>query len=348
MSSFQKTLQIRSSPHILSGNSVEHIMLHVVLALLPVAAFAVYAFGLTALLTLLVAVGSTVLCEHLLCTLNKKSTTVGDWSAVITGLLYGLTLPPGLPLWMVAVGGVICMVLGKAVFGGLGQNPFNPALVGRAVLQAAFPVSMTTWPAVMADGRFTSLPRSLLTLPFMTPHYDGISGATPLAQWKFSHQPTGAGDLLLGFTTGSVGETCAILIVLGGVYLAARRMLNWRIPVVILATVLLFSGILHLVDPVRFAGPQFHLFSGGLMLGAVFMATDMVGSPMTHLGSVIYSVVIGVLVVVIRVFGAMPEGVMYAILIGNALVPHLDNMIQPRVYGTAQRKQDRKQKGAAA
>lgn len=342
MTGFGKTLDIRSSPHILSGNSVEHIMLHVVLALLPVSAFAVYAFGLTALVTLVVAVAATVLTEHFLCVLNKKPTTVTDWSAVITGLLYGLTLPPGLSLWMVAIGGIIAIVLGKAVFGGLGYNPFNPALVGRAVLQAAFPVAMTTWPVALADGRFTAMPKSVLALPFMTPVYDGMTSATPLSAWKFSHQPAATSDLLLGFTGGSLGETCALLIALGGVYLAARRMLNWRIPVVILATVAVFSGILHLVDPARFAGPLFHLFSGGLMLGAVFMATDMVGSPMTHRGCVVYSVLIGVLVVVIRVFGAMPEGVMYAILLANALVPHIDDLLQPRVYGTARKK------GAAA
>lgn len=343
MSSFDKTLEIRSSPHILSGNSVSHIMLHVVLALLPVAAFACYAFGLTALLSLCGATLACVGTEHLLCRLNHKPTTVGDWSAAITGLLYGLTLPPGLPLWMIAIGGVIAIVLGKAVFGGLGQNPFNPALVGRAVLQAAFPVSMTTWPVAMAEGRFSGLPNSLLTLPFMTPRYDGVTAATPLSAWKFDHQLASTSDLALGFTGGSLGETCALLILLGGLYLAVRRMLNWRIPVAVLATVAAFTAILHWSDPARYAGPQFHLFSGGLMLGAWFMATDMVGSPMTHLGCAIYGVVIGVLTVLIRVWGGMPEGVMYAILLGNALVPHIDNLLQPRVYGTA-----RKKKGVAA
>ena len=337
-----KTLEIRSSPHFLSGNSVDQIMFQVVLALLPTSAFAVYAFGLTAVAMLVVAVLATVLTEHLLCIASKKPTTVGDWSAVITGLLYGLTLPPGLALWMVAIGGVIAIVLGKAVFGGLGYNPFNPALAGRAVLQAAFPVALTTWPLVLAPGRFTTLPGSLLTLPFTTPHYDAVSGATPLSAWKFDRQIAATSDLVLGFTSGSLGETCAVLILLGGIYLAARRMLNWRIPVVILATVALFSGILHASNPERFAGPLFHLFSGGLMLGAVFMATDMVGSPMTNLGCAVYGVLIGFLVVLIRVFGGMPEGVMYAILLGNALVPHIDRLVRPRVYGTTGKK------GAAA
>ena len=334
---WDKTLDIRSSPHILSGNSVDSIMFNVVLALLPVTAFAVYAFGLTALATLAVAVFACVLTEHLVCRAAGRPTSVGDWSAVITGLLYGLTLPPGLPLWMVAVGGIVAIALGKALFGGLGYNAFNPALVGRAVLQAAFPVAMTTWSAALLPGRFAELPSSVLAWPFAAPVYDGLSGATPLAAWKFDRELTETADLLLGYTSGSTGETCALLILLGGVWLVLRRMMNWRIPVAILVTVAAFSGILNLTDPSKYAGPLFMLLSGGLMIGAVFMATDMVGSPMTNVGCIVHGVVIGVLVVVIRVWGGMPEGVMYAILLANALVPHIDGLFQPRVYGTVPR-----------
>jgi electron transport complex protein RnfD len=305
-----------------------------VLALLPVTAFAVYAFGLPGLLTLSMALASCVLTEHLICRATGKPTTVGDWSVTITGLLYGLTLPPGLPLWMVAVGGVICVAMGKAMFGGLGYNTFNPALVGRAVLQAAFPVAMTTWiPGFMA-GRFSSLPSSTLTLPFTEPAVDGITSATPLALWKFSQEATAARDLVLGFTGGSAGETSSVLIVLGGLYLIARNMMNWRIPVAIFATVIVFSGALHLVDPARYASPVFMLFSGGLMLGAMFMATDMVGSPMTSLGCILYGALIGLVTVVIRTWGGLPEGVMYAILLGNALTPHFDRWTRHTVYGT--------------
>jgi electron transport complex protein RnfD len=329
----QKTLEIRSSPHIGSGNSVDRIMFHVVLALVPVSAYSIYAFGLTSLLTLLTAITSCVVTEHLLCRLNGRATTVGDWSVVITGLLLGLTLPPGIPLWMVAVGGVIAIGLGKFLFGGLGYNPFNPALVGRAVLQATFPVALTSWPTMPAD-RFSSLPTSTLAWPFVEPTYDAISGATPLAAWKFEQEATATADLLFGSTSGSTGETCAILILLGGIYLAVRRMMSWHIPVAILLTVAMFSGILHLADPTTYAGPLFMLLSGGLMLGAMFMATDMVGSPMTRKGCVIYGVLIGLLVVVIRVWGGMPEGVMYAILLGNAAAPHIDHLVQPRVYGS--------------
>ena len=329
-----KTLEIRTSPHILSGYSVDTIMFNVVLALLPITAFAVFAFGLAGLLTLSMALASCVLTEHLICRASGKPSTVGDWSVTITGLLYGLTLPPSLPLWMVAVGGVICVAMGKAMFGGLGFNTFNPALVGRAVLQAAFPVALTTWTPGFGAGRFSSLPSSTLTLPFTEPTVDAITSATPLALWKFSQEATAPVDLVLGFTSGSVGETSGVLILLGGIYLIARNMMNWRIPVAIFAAVAVLSGALHLVDPARYASPVLMLFSGGLMLGAMFMATDMVGSPMTSRGCYLYGALIGVVTVVIRTWGGLPEGVMYAILLGNAVTPHLDRWTRPTVFGT--------------
>jgi len=331
-----KTLEIRTSPHILAGNHVDTIMFNVVLALLPAALFGVYAFGLAGALTLIVAVSSCVATELLFCRLSGRASTLSDWSATITGLLYGLTLPPGLPLWMNAVGGFIAIAVGKALFGGLGQNPFNPALVGRAILQAAFPVAMTSWIPGFAAARFATLPPSTLTLPFSQPSYPDVwTMATPLAQWKFDGVLTEAGELALGFVSGSAGETSSLLILLGGLYLIARNMMNWRIPAGIFAAVAGFSGALHLADPERYASPLFMLFSGGLMLGAMFMATDMVGSPMTNLGCLIYGALIGVLVVVIRVWGGMPEGVMYAILLGNAVSTHIDRLVRPRVYGTS-------------
>ncbi len=330
-----KTLEIRSSPHVLSGNSVESIMWNVVLALVPITLFAVAAFGLTGLITLLGAVGSCVLAEHLLSRNTPGGTTIGDGSAVITGLLYGLVLPPAIPLWIVFVGGFICIGLGKWLFGGLGANPFNPALVGRAVLQAAFPIPMTTWQESFADGRFWSVADSVFTLPLSRPStVDAISAATPLSAWKFDGQATVVTDLLFGMTTGSAGETCAVLILLGGAWLTARNMMNWRIPVSILVTAAVFGGIFHMVDPSKYPSPQFILLSGGLMLGAVFMATDMVSSPMSHLGCVIYGALIALLTVSIRLWGGMPEGMMYAILLGNAAAPHIDTMLQPRVFGT--------------
>ncbi len=334
MSERRRTLEIHTSPHIASGAGVDVIMRNVVYALLPVAAFAIYSFGLAAALTIGVAVVSCIATEHLLCRLAAAPSTVRDWSVTITGLLYGLTLPPALPLWMAACGGFIGVAMAKFLFGGLGYNAFNPALVGRAFLQAAFPAALTSWTPAFADERFLTLPASTLTLPFAAPVYDGVSGATPLALFKFEDRLTDTGDLLLGLTSGSAGETCALLILAGGVYLAARRMLNWRIPAAILATVALVSWAAHGLSPQDYPPAGFMVFSGGLMLGAVFMATDMVASPITHAGCVIYGVLIGVLVCMIRFWGGMPEGVMYAILLANAVSPHIDSLVRPRVFGT--------------
>lgn len=334
MKSPAKTLTIRSSPHVFPTASVDTIMFNVVVALLPVCAYAVWAFGLAALLVLSTAVVACVLTEHIVCRWSGRRTTVTDWSVVITGLLLGLTLPPSLPLWMVAVGGLFGVGVGKCLFGGLGCNPFNPALVGRALLQAAFPSAMTTWPQIRTDG-FSSLPSSTLAVPLTRPDYDAVTAATPLADWKFNQTATAGSDLLLGFTGGSTGETCALLILLGGGYLMARRMMSWQIPLAIVVTTVCCSGVLHLFDSSRYADPLFTLLSGGLMLGAMFMATDMVGSPMTARGRLIYGGLIGLLVVLIRNWGGMPEGVMYAILIGNAASPLIDRCIQPRVFGTS-------------
>lgn len=331
-----RTLAIETSPHLASGASVDIIMRNVVYALLPVTLFSVFLFGLPALLVLVTATGSCVLAEHLLCRAAGRESTVRDWSVVITGLLYGLTLPPSLPLWMVATGGIIGVALGKFLFGGLGYNAFNPALVGRAFLQAAFPAAMTSWHPALLEQRFSALPLSTLTLPFARPDYDGVTAATPLAQMKFEQAATPGTDLLLGMTAGSTGETGALLILLGGAWLVARNMMNWRIPASILATVAGLSALLHWTDP-GYPGPVFMLFSGGLMLGAVFMATDMVASPNTTRGVVLYGVLIGALVVVIRLWGGMPEGVMYAILLANAVSPHIDRLLQPRVFGTGRR-----------
>jgi len=328
-----RTLELRSSPHLRAASSVDRIMRHVSWALLPTALFAVYSFGLAAALTLLTAVAACAGSEALLNRWAGRPATLHDGSAVLTGLLFGLTLPPGLPLWMTAVGAVVAVSMGKFLFGGLGQNAFNPALVGRAFLQAAFPVAMTTWTPALSDGRFSHLPASLLAPPFASPVYDAVSVATPLARMKFEGTLAATQDLVFGLTSGSTGETAALLILAGGVYLALRRMLDWRIPVAILGSVALISTILHGWRPETFPGAGFMLFSGGLMLGAVFMATDMVGSPNTSLGVLLYGLLIGVLVTVIRLFGGMPEGVMYAILIANAMSPHLDKLARPRVYG---------------
>ncbi|MGB0524053.1 MAG: RnfABCDGE type electron transport complex subunit D [Flammeovirgaceae bacterium] len=334
-----KTLHISTSPHLKKNISTPSIMFNVVGALMPTVLFAVYAFGLPALLVIATSVLSCVLTEYALCVASKKESTIGDGSAIITGLLLGMTLPPIFPLWMAFIGGVIAIALGKFVFGGLGYNVFNPALVGRAVLQAAFPVAITTWYPAFLENRFSVLPSSLLALPFMEPEFDGISGATPLSAWKFDGVAAPPSDLALGLISGSAGETCAILILLGGLWLVFRNMMNWRIPVAILVTVAVMSGFFHWLDATRYPSALFMLFSGGLMLGAVFMATDMVASPLTTKGVIVYGVFIGILVVVIRLWGGLPEGVMYAILLANAVSPHIDKLFQNRVYGTTKRKQ---------
>jgi electron transport complex protein RnfD len=333
MSELKKNLEIGSSPHITSGDSVEVIMRNVVIALLPVCVFAVYTFGTAAALVLATATLSCIVTEHILCKVSGKTSTIGDWSVAITGLLYGLTLPPDLPLWMVAIGGIFAVAVGKFLFGGLGSNAFNPALVGRAFLQAAFPQAMTHWAQPLGDSRFTELPTSTLALPFAQPAYDAVTAATPLAEMKFDGIQAANRELLFGLTSGSAGETCAALILLGGIYLVARNMMNWRIPISIFATVAIISWLFTLYDP-AYPRPTFMLFSGGLMLGAVFMATDLVASPITNAGCWLYGFLIGSVVVVIRLWGGMPEGVMYAILLANAVSPHIDRLIQPKVFGT--------------
>jgi electron transport complex protein RnfD len=324
-----RRLDIAPSPQVASGASVAAIMRDVVIALVPATAFAVYLYGLAALLTLTAAVGTCVAFEHLACRARGVPSTMRDWSAAVTGLIYGLTLPPSLPLWMTVLGAAAGVGAGKLLFGGLGANVFNPALVGRAFLQAAFPAAMTTWHAPLAEGRWLHVPPSLLAAPLTTPQYDGLSGATPLAAMKFQAAGTDTVDLFLGLTPGSLGETSAVLLLAGGLYLAARRVVDWRIPTAILGTVALAGTAGHAVSPQSWAPPLFMLFSGGLMLGAVYMATDPVASPITAAGAWVYGILIGLLVLAIRRWGGLPEGVMYAILIANAVSPLIDRWLRP-------------------
>ena len=255
-----------------------------------------------------------------------------DGSGLITGLLLALTLPPGFPLWMAFVGGVVAIGMGKAMWGGLGQNVFNPALLGRAFLQAAFPTAITTWSP--PDGRYFSLRGTNGAFPFFQgENLDGATGATPLSNMKFDHLPTDTMDLLFGSTGGSLGETCAIIIILAGVYLLIKKIINWRIPLSILLTVSVFSGIFYLIDPTIYPSPIFMILSGGMLLGAVYMATDLVTSPLTPKGLWIYGVGIGLLIVLIRVWGGLPEGVMYAILLMNAGTPLINRFSKTRTYG---------------
>lgn len=323
-------LLITASPHLSARDSTPKIMWQVVLSLVPVLVAACFFFGVSALLVTAAATLGAIGTEAAL----GHRRTLLDGSAAITGILLALTLPPGLPMWMAFVGGVFAIGFGKLIFGGLGQNIFNPALLGRAFLQAAFPVALTTWP--VPRGSFWHLKGDNLALPFASPHaVDVVTGATPLGLMKFDHAGTQLWKLVLGVTGGSLGETSGLVILLCGGYLAARNYLNWRTPISILLTVALFAQVLHAIGPARYPDGLFMLFSGGLMLGAVFMATDLVTSPITHLGCWVFGLGVGVLVVVIRIWGGLAEGVMYAILLMNALVPFINRATQPKVFGHA-------------
>ncbi|MBI4906092.1 MAG: RnfABCDGE type electron transport complex subunit D [Acidobacteria bacterium] len=337
-------IQLRTSPHLHSPRNVVMIMRNVVYALIPIAAFSVYNFGISALFLLIASMLSCILTERMCNRMMDNESTIGDWSAIITGLLLGLTLPPGFPLWMACVGGLVSIGLGKMLFGGLGFNVFNPALVGRAFLQAAFPIAITAYTPAMATNRFAEFIPTTLTIPFAEPAVltewikqvavDSFTGATPLMAHKFDHIATDAAALFFGSVAGSAGETSALVIILCGLYLLVQNFADWRIPASMLGTAALLSTIFHAIDPAKYPDAAFTLCSGGLMLGAFFMATDMVSSPVTPLGVWIYGGFIGLLTIVIRFFGGLPEGVMYSILLGNAISPIIESLTQPRVYGT--------------
>ncbi len=336
-------IELSTTPHMHAVQDVVTIMRTVALSILPIAAWSVWSFGLSALLLIAVVTATCLLTERLFNLSAGKRNSLGDWSAVITGLLLALTLPPAFPLWMGVVAGFIAIAMGKVMFGGLGMNIFNPALVGRAFVQAAFPVAITTWTPAFFSDRFNQFIPSTFTMPFMTPipvvdwnaqvAVDAFTGATPLALHKFEAVSTPINDLLMGNVAGSAGETSSFIILLCGLFLAGRNMLDWRIPFFVILGTFMTAGLFYLIDPQLYPDPLFMLFSGGLMLGAWFMATDMVGSPVTPLGVMIYGLLIGIVTVVIRLFGGLSEGVMYAILLANAATPLIDQYTQPGVFG---------------
>lgn len=305
---------LNSSPHDFNEASVPRIMWSVVAALVPATAMAVYYFRLSAVLLILSCVVVCLVTEVVVNWIKGQKPTINDGSAAITGLLLALTLPPTLSISSAVLGSIFAIAIGKQVFGGLGYNIFNPALIGRAFLQASFPVAMTTW-----------------QLP-LTP-FDGISAATPLGQFKFEGISTPLMPLLTGNIGGCLGETSAIAILIGGTYLLIRKYADWRIPLSYLGSVFILSGVFWLVDSANYPDPVFMVFSGGLMLGAFFMATDMVTSPITPTGSWIFGLGAGVLVVVIRYFGGLPEGVMYSILLMNAVTPLINRYTRPKFLG---------------
>jgi|GEM_PF-9403 len=373
-------IALRAGPYVKAPRDVATIMRHVVYSLLPVCVFFIYQYGASALLLLLTVTLSCLATEVVLHRAARQQKTEGkwgegegrrekgktsgcsnhwrfdltlppspfslfpsDWSATITGLLLALSLPPGFPLWMGALAGIAAIGLGKALFGGLGQNVFNPALVGRAFAQAAFPAAIALYTPAFLPGRFLECIPGTLTLPFLLApeiapwlhalHLDTWTGATPLGRWKFEGLTVPASELVTAMTLRATAGVAPGIVLLGGLYLALRRFLDWRIPVSILGTSLALAGCFYLYNPERFPDPLFVLFSGGLILGALYMATDMATSPLTARGVWLYGALIGVLTIVIRYFGGLPEGVMYAILIGNAAVPLIERVTQPKPFG---------------
>ena len=323
-------LFISPSPHVHEETSVKRLMFDVVIALLPALGFSIYYFGMGAIIVTLTAVISCLAFEWLIQKyLLKQQPSITDGSAIVTGLLLAFNVPSNLPIGIIIVGSLVAIGIGKMSFGGLGNNPFNPALVGRVFMLISFPVQMTSWPKPTG---------------FSHGYTDAVTGATPLAYLK---EGLGNGQsvsdlmanipshmqLFYGHMGGSMGEVAAVALLIGFAYLLIRKVITWHIPVSIFATITVFTGILWLVDPTKNADPIFHLLTGGVMLGAIFMATDYVTSPMSVKGMWIFGIGIGVITVLIRVFGAYPEGVSFAILIMNAFVPLINAYVKPKRFG---------------
>lgn len=320
-------LFISPSPHIHSGDSIERNMYGVVLALLPACLLSLYFFGLGALVVLLTSILACVSFEWLIAKyLLQTQASITDGSAILTGLLLGMNLPSNLPLWLIIIGALVAIGVGKMSFGGLGGNIFNPALVGRVFLLIAYPAQMTLWPET---GQWLS-------------YTDAITGATPLSILKglssgvegyTADMLPSTLTMLLGGHGGSLGEVSALALLLGGLYLIYQRIITWHIPVAVLASSGLLSGLMYIINPAVYASHVVHLLSGGMMLGAFFMATDYVTSPMSKRGQLLFGTMIGVLTILIRLFGAYPEGMSFAILIMNAFTPLINTYIKPEHFG---------------
>ena len=326
-------LLLQSAPLLRQELTTPGAMKDVWIALFPATAAALWFFGLSALLLILSSIAGSLLTEWLFTDADKRRLALSDSSAGLTGLLLALTLPPGLPLWMAFLGGVVSIGLGKIIWGGLGNNLFNPALLGRAFLLGTFPIAMTTWGAAGSIGDFFQVSGSTFALPFMHANVDAISAATPLGLMKFANETTALGNLFMGNISGSIGETSGVFLLLGGLYLLLRRSIDWRIPSAVFLGTFIFSFIMFLNNSELYPSPFFMLFSGGLLLGAFFMATDPVTSPLTPKGCWIFGLGIGFLVVLIRLFGGLPEGMLYAVLLMNAATPLIDRYTQPRIFG---------------
>lgn len=319
-------LILTSSPHILGEDTIETIMWSVFLCLLPASLAGIYFFGFQALQVLIVSTGSAIAAEAVWQRLSGEKITVKDGSAAVTGLLLGMTLPPGVQWWVSVTGCFFAIVIVKQIYGGLGFNPFNPALMARVFLLIAFPVQMTRWP----------VPGTLLS------GIDAKTGATPLGDLQIARlMGKGLGraaelnvwDAFVGYMGGSVGEVSAGALLLGAAYLLYKQYITWHIPAAMIGTVAVFSGIFWMINPAKYANPVFHILTGGLIIGAFFMATDMVTCPVTLKGQLLFGFGCGLITIIIRMWGGYPEGVSFAIVLMNIVTPLIDKYIRPVRYG---------------
>ena len=311
-------LVVSPSPHIHSGDTISKNMYGVLIALVPAFIVSLYVFGFDAFILTLASVLFCIITEYTVQRfMFKKEPTIMDGSAVITGVLLAFNVPSNLPLWILAIGAIVAIGVGKMSFGGLGNNIFNPALLGRVFLLISFPTQMTTWP-----------------LPSTIEAVDGMTAATVLSNIKYNPSALPSiSDMFFGLEGGSIGEMSVMALLLGLIYMLWKKIITWHIPVSILLTVAVFAGGMYLIDPSPVNNPLVHLLSGGLMLGAVFMATDYATSPLSHKGMIIYGVGIGIVTMCIRLWGAYPEGVSFAILLMNALTPLINNYVKPKRFG---------------
>lgn len=320
-------LTVSPSPHIHSADSTRKIMYRVVYAMIPALLWSVFVFGLNALRVTAIAVVACLAFEYIIQRfLMKVKPSVSDGSALVTGILLAFNVPANLPWWIIVIGALAAIGMGKLSFGGLGNNIFNPALVGRVFLLISFPVQMTSWPVNHQsgiDGLTTATPLGIIK--------EGLTNGTSVSE--IAGELPSAADMLLGNIGGSLGEISALLLILGGLYLLYKKVITWHIPVSIIGSVALIAAIFWLSDPQSYVNPVYHVLTGGIMLGAVFMATDMVTSPMAPKGQIIYGIGIGIITISIRLFGAYPEGISFAILIMNAFTPLINTYVKPKRFG---------------
>lgn len=325
-------LTVSGSPHLHGDQSVKKIMWGVVIAMVPAMLVSFWYFGTGAIVLTLIAVLSCVIFEYFLNRIFFGNTvTVTDGSAVITGMLLAFNVPASLPWWEMVVGSLFAISIVKIAFGGLGKNPFNPALAGRVFLLISFPVDMTSWPTPAPPGALVDAltgPTALGALKEGLMKGETVSKIADNFPSLFSDQA-----LFMGNVGGSLGEVSALALIIGGLYMILRKIITWHIPLTYILTVFLFTGLLWIINPERYADPVFHILAGGLMLGAIFMATDMVTSPVTHSGMLVFGFGCGILTVLIRVWGAYPEGVSFAILIMNAATPLINRGFKPKRFG---------------